>query len=221
MKFRKTKISKDSSRVVIHSISEILIKKNPNIEKEHIINKIKKHEKFYTICLSCVFILVFISITLLIGTSYKYFKKMNSFVSGDLIVEYSSTINGIGDVITLDDSNIVDDGKVKDNETYKFTITNNSLKKTIYKISIRIDKDIIELDNCSSNLFKDYNIRYNINKGDAFNLADKKAKDNYVLIEDVIPGKSTKVYSMNVWVDRDTKFEGKHFHGIIEVDVKE
>ena len=41
MRFRKTKINKDSSRIVIHSISEALIKKNPNVEKEHIITKIK------------------------------------------------------------------------------------------------------------------------------------------------------------------------------------
>ena len=36
MRLFKTKINKDSSRVVIHSLSEALIKKNPNVEKEHI-----------------------------------------------------------------------------------------------------------------------------------------------------------------------------------------
>lgn len=220
MRFRKAKINKDSSRVVIHSLSEALIKKNPNVEKEHIITKIKKHERFYTICLSAIFVLVFIGVTLLVGTSYRYFKKMNSYVSGDLVVEFSPTINGIGDVITLDDNNMIDDFKIKDNETYKFTITNNSFKKSLYRISIRVDKDIIELDGCGSNLYNDKNIKYNINKGDIFSLEGKKLKDNYVLIEDVIPGKSTKVYSMNVWVDKDTLYEGKHFHGIIEVDVK-
>ena len=219
MKLFKTKINKDSSRVVIHSLSEALIKKNPNVEKEHIITKIKKHERFYTICLSAIFVLVFIIITLLVGTSYKYFKKMNSYVSGDLVVEYSPTVNGIGDVITLDDTDIVDDFKIKDNETYKFTITNNSFKKALYKISIRVDKDIIELDGCGNNIFSDNNIKYNINKGDIFSLEGKKLKDRYVLIEDVIPGKSTKVYSLNVWLDKDTLYEGKHFHGIIEVDV--
>lgn len=219
MKLFKTKINKDSSRVVIHSLSEALIKKNPNVEKEHIITKIKKHERFYTICLSAIFVLVFIIIALLVGTSYKYFKKMNSYVSGDLIVEYSPTVNGIGDVITLNDTDIVDDFKIKDNETYKFTITNNSFKKALYKISIRVDKDIIELDGCSNNLFSDSNIKYNINKGDIFSLEGKKLKDRYILIEDVIPGKSTKVYSLNVWLDKDTLYEGKHFHGIIEVDV--
>ncbi|MDO4996086.1 MAG: hypothetical protein Q4E69_02795 [Bacilli bacterium] len=219
MKLFKTKINKDSSRVVIHSLSEALIKKNPNVEKEHIITKIKKHERFYTICLSAIFVLVFILITLLVGTSYKYFKKMNSYVSGDLVVEYSPTVNGIGDVITLDDTDIVDDFKIKDNETYKFTITNNSFKKALYKISIRVDKDIIELDGCGNNIFSDNNIKYNINKGDIFSLEGKKLKDRYVLIEDVIPGKSTKVYNLNVWLDKDTLYEGKHFHGIIEVDV--
>lgn len=220
MRFRKAKINKDSSRVVIHSLSEALIKKNPNVEKEHIITKIKKHERFYTVCLSAIFVLVFIGVTLLVGTSYRYFKKMNSYVSGDLVVEFSPTINGIGDVITLDDNNMIDDFKIKDNETYKFTITNNSFKKSLYRISIRVDKDIIELDGCGSNLYNDKNIKYNINKGDIFSLEGKKLKDNYVLIEDVIPGKSTKVYSMNVWVDKDSLYEGKHFHGIIEVDVK-
>lgn len=220
MRFRKAKINKDSSRVVIHSISEALIKKNPNVEKEHIITKIKKHERFYTVCLSAIFVLVFIAITLLVGTSYRYFKQMNSYVRGDLVVEYSSNYNGMGDVITLNDSNIIDDLKIKNEETYKFTVTNNNFKEAIYKISIRVDNDIIDLDGCRNNLFDDSNIKYNINKGNVLSLKDKKDKDNYLLIEDVIPGKSTKVYSMNVWLDKNTKIEGKHFHGIIEVDVK-
>ena len=219
MRFRKAKVNKDSSRVVIHSLSEALIKKNPNVEKEHIITKIKKHERFYTICLSAIFVLVFIGVTLLVGTSYRYFKKMNSYVSGDLVVEYSPTVNGIGDVITLDDNNILHDSIIKNNETYKFTVTNNSFKKTLYRISIRVDKDIIELDGCGNNIFSDSNIKYNINKGDIFSLEGKKLKDRYILIEDVIPGKSTKVYSMNVWLDNNTLPEGRHFHGIIEVDV--
>lgn len=214
-------IKKDSSRRVLHKLSNIVIKKNSNIEKEHIITKIKKHEKFYTLCLAGFFVLLFIIITFFVGTSHRFFKKMNSYNSGDLTVEYSPSTNGIGDVITLDDSKITDDGKIKNNETYKFTVTNNGFNRSIYKISIRIDKDIIELDGCNNNLFSDNLIKYNINKGNVFTLQSKKENDKYILIEDVIPAKSTKVYSMNVWIDRSAKYEGKHFHGIIEVDVEE
>ena len=86
---------------------------------------------------------------------------MNSYVRGDLVVEYSSNYNGMGDVITLNDSNIIDDLKIKNEETYKFTVTNNNFKESIYKISIRVDNDIIDLDGCRNNLFDDNNIRYN------------------------------------------------------------
>lgn len=218
--FKKFKVKKDSSRVVLHKLTNVVIKKNSKVEKEHIITKIKKHEKFYTICLSCAFVLIFIGVALVFGTSFRYFKNMNSYSSGDVIVEYAPSSNGIGDVISLTDSDITEDGKVKNNETYKFTVTNNGLKKVAYKISIRYDNDIVDLDGCGKNIFEDNLVKYNINKGNVFTLENKKDNNKYILVEDIVPARSTRIYSMNVWIDREAKLEGKHFHGVIEVDVE-
>ena len=219
MKHKKFRVTKDSSKIVLHKLTQAVIKKNPNIEKEHIITKIKRHERLYTLGLSFLFIIIIVGITLIVGTSYKHFKGINSYESGVLIVDYKASNNGIGDIITLDDSYILDDNKVKNDDQYSFTITNNASCEVSYKISIRLDNDLIDLDNCRDNLFDYSSIRYNLNKGSVKSLKDKINDDQYLLMEDVIPSKSTKVYTLNVWLDKDTLMEGRHFHGIIEVDM--
>lgn len=219
MKHKKFRVTKDSSKIVLHKLTQAVIKKNPNIEKEHIITKIKKHERLYTLGLSFLFIIIIVSITLIVGTSYKYFKDINSYKSGVLVVNYKASNNGIGDIITLDDSFILDDNKVKNEDQYSFTITNNASCEVSYNISIRLDNDLIDLDNCRNNLFDYHNIRYNLNKGNVKSLKDLINDDQYLLASDVIPAKSTKVYTLNVWLDKETLMEGKHFHGIIEVDM--
>lgn len=219
MKHKKFRVTKDSSKIVLHKLTQAVIKKNPNIEKEHIITKIKRHERLYTLGLSFLFILFIVGITLVVGTSYKYFRDINSYKSGVLVVNYRASNNGIGDIITLDDSYILDDNKVKDGEQYSFTITNNASCEVSYNISIRLDNDFIDLDNCRNNLFDYRSIKYNINKGSVKSLKDLINEDQYLLSSDVIPPKSTKVYTLNVWLDKDTLMEGRHFHGIIEVDM--
>ena len=219
MKHKKFRVTKDSSKIVLHKLTQAVIKKNPNIEKEHIITKIKRHERLYTLGLSFLFIIIIVGITLIVGTSYKYFKDINSYKSGVLIVNYKASDNGIGDIITLDDSYILEDNKVKDLEQYSFTITNNASCEVSYNISIRLDNDFIDLDNCRDNLFDYSDIRYNINKGNVKYLKDMINEEQYLLASDVIPANSTKVYILNVWLNKETLMEGRHFHGIIEVDM--
>lgn len=194
------------------------IKKYSNIEKEHVITKIKRHERLYTFYTVILFIGILLGTTLLIGTSFKYIASMNSYNSGNLLVEYTSVNNVIGNVITLTDQDIIEDAKIKDNHTYTFTITNTSNVRSKYAIKIYRDDEFIKLDNCRDKLFKDTQIKYNINNGSIFYLHTKKEKDSYTLIEDTIPANSTKVYSLNIWVDKDTLQNDRHYHGLIEVD---
>ena len=220
MKFRRFKINKDSSRVVLHKLSNVVIKKNPNVQKEHIITKIKKHERLYIGLLACIFIVIFMGIGLIVGTSYKHFMAINSFDVGDLTVEYSPTLNGIGDIVTLYDSSIMPDSKAKEEEGNKFLITNNSSKKMYYNIILDLDEEFINLDNCREKMFLDSEIKFNINGGKPIFLESRNDSGRYLLMEDWIPANSSKYYSLNMWIDNNTKMEDKHFHGIIDVDVK-
>lgn len=203
----------------VHHLTRADIKKNPNIEKEHVITKIKKHERLYTFYAVMIFIVILLGITLLIGTSFKHILSFNSYDSGNLSVEYNSKNNVIGNIITLTDADIVEDAKIKDNDTYNFTITNTSKIPIKYKITIYKDKEFIKLDNCSDRLFKDTEIKYNLNKGSIFYLNSKKVNNYYLLSEDVIPANASKIYSLNIWVDKNTTMSDKHYHGIIEVNV--
>lgn len=220
MVFRRKRISKASSRNVLHKYNESIIIKNPSIEKEHIITKIKRREKFYNLCLTSIFVCIFILILCLVGTSYRHFTS-NIYESGSLSVQYEPVSDGISDIITLTDSNILEDGKAYDLDGYKFTITNTSNTKVKYQIAIRIDDDYIMLDGCKNNLFDISKIKYNINKGHIYTLDSTQNIDNqYILIEDVIPAKASKPYSLNVWVDKNMDYQDRHFHGVIEVNMK-
>lgn len=220
MRLRKFRVKKDSSRSVIHKINRVFVNKNPNIDKEHIITKIKKHERLYLLGLSSCFLLLFILFSLIIGTSYKYFAGMNSYKSGALDISYTPNDNGIGDIITLNDANIMDDNKIKNESTYSFSITNNKNDTYKYRVIIKKDEEFIKIDACGNNLFKDTYIKYNINKGKVNYLSSKKEKEDYILLEDVISAKSTKYYDLNVWLDNNTPREERHFHGIIEVEME-
>ena len=214
----RKRIKKNSDRLVLHQLSTGNIKKNPNIEKEHVITKINQHEKLYTFYLSMIFLIVLLGVTFLIGTSLKDVLPFNSYSSGELLVEYNSTNNLIGNIITLTDADVVEDAKVEDSNHYTFTITNPSNYSVKYKIKIRDDDEFIELDQCRDRLFSEEDIKFNINHGNVFYLNTKKVGDYYLLAEEVIPANSTKVYTINIWLDNSTLLSDRHYHGIIEVD---
>lgn len=220
MRIRRHKIKKNPNTIALHEFSAAVINKNTKVEKEHIITKIKKRQSFYTLCLSSFFVLIILLILLIIGTSFKKYIKINTYDSGTLSVEYDTNDNGIGDIISLTDSDIIDDLKIKDDKTYGFTITNESKSLVKYKINILKDNDIIRLDNCKDKLFPDELIKYNINGGKIFTLNGKFSSNRYTLIEDVIPGNSSKIYYINVWVDKDAEYMDRHFHGIIDVNME-
>lgn len=210
-------INKNSKRKVIHKLSSSNIKKNPNIEKEHIITKFKKNEKkylFYSVSCFLIFSLIIIFFGCM---SLKSYLSLNDYTSGDLIVSYSNTKEGVSDIITLTDADVLEDSKVKDESNYNFIVNNQGKKDLKYQIRIREDKDFIKLDECFNKLFDSNDIKYNINRGSIFYLGTKEIDGNYILLEDIIKKNTSKVYSMNIWVDKSVKLNDRHFHGIIEV----
>ncbi len=214
--FNKNKVKKASSRVVLHKLSNVVIKKNSNIEKEHIITKIKKHEKIYLTCLSSIILLIFILLMLLVGTSFEYF-GVNEYKDGNLIIEYAPNENGLSSTITLNDSKILKDSVAKEELGHSFSIENTSSSQIKYQIIVSKDKELINVDQCSNNLYDDIYIKYTINDNTPSYLSKSKLDDYYLIREDIIPAKSTKYYNIKIWLDENTPINGKHFHGIIEI----
>ncbi len=210
-------ISKDSKRKVIHKLNSSNIMKSSNIEKEHVITKFKRNERKYMFYSVSFFLIIAFILIFSFCISFKRNVSLNEYSNDKFKVTYSNSSSGINNIITLTDADILEDNRIKNEDSYNF-ILNNSSKKTIkYQIRIRKDKELIKLDKCSNKLFTDNEIKYNINRGSIFYLSTKEEDGNYVLLEDVIKKNTSKVYSMNVWVDNRVELSEKHFHGILEV----
>ncbi len=213
----KKHIIRDSGRLVLRKLRIQSINKNPNVEREHFINKIKKHERLYTVCLSSFILVILLIISIMIGRNYKNILYLNTYDSANLLVDYSTYKNVIGDVVTLTDEDIQDDILASEKQTHRFTITNKSDKTTKYLIVFVKDNDFIKLDKCEDKLFNEESIRFNINNGTIFSLEDKNRNHNYILDEDVIPANSTKMYNLNMWVNKITSKNDRHYHGKIMI----
>lgn len=214
----KKHIIRDSGRLVLRKLRIQSINKNPNVEREHFINKIKKHERLYTVYLSTFILLILLGISIVIGRNYKNILYLNTYDSGKLLVDYSTYKNVIGDVVTLTDEDIQDDILASEKQTHRFTITNKTDKATKYRIVFEKDDDFIKLDKCGDNLFNVDNIRFNINNGNVYSLKDKDIIDGaYLLEEDFIPANSTKMYNVNIWLNKITPKNNRHYHGKIQI----
>ena len=213
----KKHIIRDSGRLVLRKLRIQSINKNPNVEREHFINKIKKHERLYTVCLSSIILVILLGISIMIGRNYRNILYLNTYDSANLLVDYSSYKNVIGDVVTLTDEDIQDDILASEKQTHRFTITNKSNKATKYLIVFVRDNEFIKLDNCGDRLFNEESIRFNINNGTIYSLEDKNVNHNYILEEDVIPANSTKMYNINMWVNKITSKTDRHYHGKIQI----
>ena len=214
----KKHIIRDSGRLVLRKLRIQSINKNPNVEREHFINKIKKHERLYTVYLSTFILLILLGISIVIGRNYKNILYLNTYDSGKLLVDYSTYKNVIGDVVTLTDEDIQDDILASEKQTHRFTITNKTDKATKYRIVFEKDDDFIKLDKCGDNLFNVDNIRFNINNGNVYSIKDKDIIDGaYLLEEDFIPANSTKMYNVNIWLNKITPKNNRHYHGKIQI----
>lgn len=214
---KKFHVMRDSGRIVLRKLKISNIQKNPNTEREHFINKIKKHERLYTVYLSGAILLILLVISIIIGRNYKNVLYLNTYESGSLEVDYSTVRNVIGDVVTLTDEDIQDDILASEKQIRRFTITNKNNKSTKYRIIFVRDDEFIKLDQCEDHLFNEESIHFNINNGTVFQLSDKKEESYYLLDEDVIPGNSTKMYNLNMWVNKITPKMDRHYHGKIQI----
>ena len=193
------------------------INKNSNIEVDHTIRKIKEKELRLTLMWTCIFLLLFIVSAFTVGFSVVKLREYSNVESGDLVITFNEKSDNLDNIVTLDNNNILeyDDGLKSD--AYKFSIKNNSKKKSKYKITLEDDLEMMFLDECDQMQFDKSKMYFSINDKIIGIVSDLYNGSEYVIYEDEIDGGDTLDFEFRIWVDRSYINNG-HYHGIIVVE---
>ena len=214
MKLPSKKTKKKESEV---KLSMADINKNSNIEVDHTIRKIKEKELRLTLMWTCIFLLIFIVSAFTVGFSVVKLREYSNVESGDLVITFNEKSDNLDNIITLDNNNILeyDDGLKSD--AYKFSIKNNSKKKSKYKITLEDDLEMMFLDECDQMQFDKSKMYFSINNKIIGIVSDLYNGSEYVVYEDEISSGDTLDFEFRIWVDRSYINNG-HYHGIIVVE---
>lgn len=193
------------------------INKNSNIEVDHTIRKIKEKELRLTLMWTCIFLLIFIVSAFTVGFSVIKLREYSNVESGNLVITFNEKSDNLDNIITLDNNNILeyDDGLKSD--PYKFSIKNNSKKKSKYKITLEDDLEMMFLDECDQMQFDKSKMYFSINDNIIGIVSDLYNGSEYIVYEDEISGGDTLDFEFRIWVDRSYINNG-HYHGIIVVE---
>ena len=181
--------------------------RNPNINIEYNIKRIKK-ERRYTAILVCIFIVAILFI------SYFVFTKVNSINlrsvnTKNLTTIYELNNNGLNNIINIKNKNT--------KLNYHFTIKNNSNKTINYYIYLDEDTSFINYDKCKNNLVDYKYLLFSINNYEYKPLISTYNKiRKYVIYESTLNRKESEKINLKIKYD-DLVDTNKHYHGIITV----
>ena len=217
MKEKKLPSKKTKKKESEVKLSMADINKNSNIEVDHTIRKIKEKELRLTLMWTCIFLLIFIVSAFTVGFSVVKLREYSNVESGDLVITFNEKSDNLDNIITLDNNNILeyDDGLKSD--AYKFSIKNNSKKKSKYKITLEDDLEMMFLDECDQMQFDKSKMYFSINNKIIGIVSDLYNGSEYVVYEDEISSGDTLDFEFRIWVDRSYINNG-HYHGIIVVE---
>lgn len=217
MKEKKLPSKKTKKKEFEVKLSMADINKNSNIEVDHTIRKIKEKELRLTLMWTCIFLLIFIVSAFTVGFSVVKLREYSNVESGNLVITFNEKSDNLDNIITLDNNNILeyDDGLKSD--AYKFSIKNNSKKKSKYKITLEDDLEMMFLDECDQMQFDKSKMYFSINNKIIGIVSDLYNGSEYVIYEDEISSGDTLDFEFRIWVDRSYINNG-HYHGIIVVE---
>lgn len=217
MKEKKLPSKKTKKKESEVKLSMADINKNSNIEVDHTIRKIKEKELRLTLMWTCIFLLIFIVSAFTVGFSVVKLREYANVESGNLVITFNEKSDNLDNIITLDNNNILeyDDGLKSD--AYKFSIKNNSKKKSKYKITLEDDLEMMFLDECDQMQFDKSKMYFSINNKIIGIVSDLYNGSEYVIYEDEISSGDTLDFEFRIWVDRSYINNG-HYHGIIVVE---
>lgn len=213
-KLPSKKIKKKESEV---KLSMADINKNSNIEVDHTIRKIKEKELRLTLMWTCIFLLIFIVSAFTVGFSVVKLREYANVESGNLIITFNEKSDNLDNIVTLDNNNILEYDDGLKSVPYKFSIKNNSEKKSKYKITLEDDLEMMFLDECDQMQFDKSKMYFSINNDIIGIVSDLYNGSEYIIYEDEISGEDTLNFEFRIWVDRSYINNG-HYHGVINVE---
>ena len=201
-----------------HKLKISDIKKYSSVDIGHTVEKIKMHEREMTIITVGIMTILILIIGFFTFSSFDKIDKANIYKDKYLTVKYFEYDDVFSDVITLGEDDVLLDENGLESKAYKFSVSNHSKKKVKYEIILKVDDEMVELDNCYDLFVNDNAIKYSFN--DKINdLYDTKEEIEYVLEEDFLDAGEVKNYNLKIWINKDDILDknNNHFHGNITV----
>ncbi len=193
------------------------IKRGNGIQVRSVISRMKAREVELTI-ISVVSILIVILITAFFTfSSVQKTGENNILRTGGFNVSFNDDNKGLGDIISLVNSDPLDDQDGLKTKPYYFTITNNRKGKSTYVVKLEMDYDMIEADKCQDKLLEVDVLKYSIDGEKPISL--KGMKDSYQIFSETLSGEEEVNHSIRIWVSNtfNDDMSNKHFHSKIVV----
>lgn len=187
---------------------DIHVIKNSDVDISKNIKRIKKEER-YTIILVTFFVVVILLSLYSFSKSVLNTNYEDSYISGDLKIDYGRNDNGIRDSISIRYPNQVLE--------YDFSIYNNSDIDKKFIIYLMDDNDLIKYENCRDKIIDYKYVLFKLNDKYEDSLSRYYKDNKYIIEEASINPKDTKYYHLKIYFDKNVK-EIYHYHSIIVVD---
>lgn len=210
------------SRKSIRLKRKIQVEKQPEQEEKNLegvqvaLSKAVSRELKHSILSIFLVVIVILSSSFAIFTSIQKSENYNSITVGILKIDFSQDT---ANTLNLNGAYPIPDVNGLETEGYSFKISNTGNLNAQYKIRIVDDTEMINEDECASNLLDKSKIKVSINDGTPFILDSKSSSDYVVELASIAPG-NIKEYTIKIWIDEDAGNEvlGRHYHGKIIVD---
>lgn len=170
-----------------------------------------------------IFGIILTVLFVLIGISFAWFRFMklsdntNSLTTASIDIyldEYD------GKEISLINTYPMTDESGMQTKAYEFTVVNNSNIGFDYEVRLVKDKETIKEDGCADKELDANVIRYRLERSNAYLTIDNLGtKKDWTIDTNKIGAHEKKHYTLRLWIDENAgnEYQGKHFHGKIEV----
>ena len=187
---------------------DIHVIKNSDVDISKNIKRIKKEER-YTIILVTFFVFVILLSLYSFSKSVLNSSFEDSYVSGDLKINFEKSNTGVKDNISIRYPNQVLE--------YNFSIYNDSDVDKKFIIYLMDDNDLIKYENCRDKIIDYKYVLFKLNDKYEDSLSRYYKDNKYIIEEASINPKDTKYYHLKIYFDKNVK-EIYHYHSIIVVD---
>ena len=182
--------------------------KNSDVDISKNIKRIKKEER-YTIILVTFFVFVILLSLYSFSKSVLNSSFEDSYVSGDLKINFEKSNTGVKDNISIRYPNQVLE--------YNFSIFNDSDVDKNYIIYLMDDNDLIKYENCRDKIIDYKYVLFKLNDREEDSLSRYYKDKKYIIEKSNINPKDNKEYKLKIYFDSSIK-EIYHYHSIIVVD---